>query len=79
MAVTDGQDWAKIYTGLYTISKEKASRSPEKPVFKLDGQDKYIYFNPDNVGWRIGILEHLSGANEGGYWFSSNSFSIFTS
>ena len=46
-------------TGTYIISEEKASKSPNKPVYKLEGQDRFIYYHPDGAGWRIGRKEHL--------------------
>ena len=46
-------------TGTYIISQEKASKSPNKPVYKLEGQDRFIYYHPDGAGWRIGRKEHL--------------------
>ena len=46
-------------TGTYIISQEKASKSPNQPVYKLKGQDRFIYYHPDGAGWRIGRKEHL--------------------
>ena len=60
-----GDDWASV-TGTYIISNEKASKAPDKPVYKLEGEDRYIYYSPTNgYGWRIGAKEHLSGEKEG--------------
>ena len=53
-----GDAWASV-TGTYLISEEKASKSPNKPVYKLEGQDRFIYYHPDGAGWRIGRKEHL--------------------
>merc|ERR1712048_1199009 len=68
-----GSDYASC-TGIYFISKEKASRSPDRPVYKMLGFDRFIYFTPSfDFGWRIGAREHLStGENKGRYYFKSN-------
>ena len=64
-------------TGSYIISEERASKSPDKPVYKLEGKDKYIYHNPDMTGWRIGKKNRLSGEKEGYTWYRSKfSFTI---
>jgi len=66
-----GDSWAEC-TGTYVITTEKASKAPDKPVYKLQGQDRYIYFNPNfGAGWRIGRKIHLSGKNEGRFWYRS--------
>ena len=62
-------------TGIYVITTEKASKAPDKPVYKLEGQDRYIYFNPGFEGWRIGTKNALYGKDEGLYWYRSKSFS----
>ena len=59
------------YTGSYLISEEKASKSPNKPVYKLEGEDKYIYYYPDSDGWLVGSKSDLSGENEGDSWYQS--------
>ena len=69
-----GDDWGEC-TGIYVITTEKASKAPDKPVYKLQGQDRYIYFNPNGDGWRIGEKIDLSGKDEGLYWYRSKSFS----
>ena len=51
--------------------------SPEKPVYKLEGKDYYIYFNPGKIGWRIGKEINLSGENEGQFLFKSEFFIVF--
>ena len=68
-----GDDWASV-TGTYSIVDEKASKSPDMPVYKLVGGDRYVYFNPNGEGWRIGKKERLSGENEGKHWYRSKSF-----
>ena len=62
------------YTGSYLISKENAASSPNKPVFKLEGEDMYIYYYPGIAGWRIGAKINLSGEKEGGYFLASKSY-----
>ena len=60
-------------TGSYLLSKEKALLSPEKPVYKLEGKDRYIFFNPGSSGWRISTLKNLSGKNMNDYMYASKS------
>ena len=63
-------------TGIYVLSVKKASRSPDRPVYKKIGFDRFIYFYPSSNGWRIGRRAALSaGENEGEFWFESKSFS----
>ena len=66
-------------TGTYIISNEKASKSPDKPVYKLEGQDRYIYYNPGGDGWRIARKERLSGEKEGLHYYASKNFIPFLS
>ena len=73
-----GDDWESV-TGTYIISNEKASKSPDKPVYKLEGQDRFIYYNPEGAGWRIGKKERLSGEKEGYYYYYSKNFIPFLS
>ena len=50
----------------------RSSQSPEKPVYKLESRDRFIYFNPSSEGWRIGNEENLlPGEKEGASWFQS--------
>ena len=65
-----GHPW-KGCTGTYIIDEKKASKSPEKPIYKREGLDRYIYFNPSSIGWRLGRAVHLSGEDEGSYYFGS--------
>ena len=74
LTVTAGDDWMGC-TGTYVITTEKASKAPDKPVYKLQGQDRYIYFNPGGAGWAIGAKINLSGKTEGDHWYRSKSFS----
>ena len=71
--IVTGDDWASV-TGTYVISDETASKAPERPVYKLVGQDRYVYFNPGGAGWRIGTKKRLSGETEGWYMYQSKSF-----
>ena len=73
-----GDDYASA-TGTYIISNEKASKSPNKPVYKLQGEDRYIYYNPGGNGWRISDKVDLSGDTEGSAWYTSKNFIPFLS
>ena len=69
-----GDDWADV-TGTYIISNETASKYPDKPVYKLEGQDRFIFFTLRKfTGWCIGAKEHLSGDTEGQYYYASKNF-----
>ena len=69
-----GDDWADV-TGTYIISNETASKYPDKPVYKLEGQDRFIFFTLRNLtGWCIGAKEHLLGKTEGQYYYASKNF-----
>merc|ERR1712129_358209 len=66
-----GDDWASV-TGTYIISNEKASKFPDKPVYKLEGQDRFIYYTLlIGAGWCIGAKEWLSGELEGLHYYKS--------
>ena len=69
-----GDDFGSV-TGTYIISNEKASKAPDKPVYKLEGQDRFIYYALRNGhGWCIGKKEFLSGETEGLYAYNSKNF-----
>ena len=57
--VVTGDDYGSV-TGSYFISEEKSSSSPEKPTYKLDGMDRYIFFYPSKKGWREGRYEGMT-------------------
>ena len=58
--------------GMYTITDDKASKAPERPVWKKAGYDRVIFFTPTaGYGWRLGRRGALSGEKEGNYWFKS--------
>ena len=67
-----GDDWESV-TGTYIISNEKASKSPDKPVYKLEGQDSFIYYSPSK-----GENEKVdsSSETEGLSYYSSKNFII---
>ena len=65
-----GSEWFNC-TGTYLISEKIATKSKTKPVYKLEGQDWYIYFNPGGNGWRIGEEINLVGEKEGQSLFKS--------
>ena len=66
-----GDDYASV-TGTYLISEEKASKALDKPVYKLEGKDRFIYYSTIGAGWCIGAKEQLSGETEGLYYYRSN-------
>ena len=71
-------DDAGSVTGTYIISNEKASKFPNKPVYKLEGQDRFIYYALRNGnGWCIGAKEQLSGETEGLFYYRSKNFIPF--
>ena len=75
-----GDDYASA-TGTYLISEEKVSKSPNTPVYKLQGKDRYIYYSPSwGAGWRIGAKEDLSAGETEGYskYRSKNIFSFLS-
>ena len=55
--------------GTYTISNEKASKAPERPVWKKAGWDRYILFMPNIDGWTIGYRISLSPSKVVGNYF----------
>ena len=74
-----GDDYASV-TGTYIISNEKASKSPNKPVYKLEGKDRFIFYDPsDGDGWRIGAKEGLSGETKDYSYYRSKNFIPFLS
>ena len=78
LTVTGDDAWS--VTGTYIISNEKASKSPNKPVYKLEGQDRFIYYTLRNgAGWCIGGKVELSGETEGLYYYRSKNFIPFLS
>ena len=54
--------------GTYFISGEKSRLAPERPTYKLDGKDRYIFYWPDDQGWRVGRLNWL---RTGERWYRS--------
>ena len=74
-----GDDYGSV-TGTYLISEEKASKSPDKPVYKLVGEDRYIYYSPTKgEGWRLAVKRDLAGETEGYYYYRSKKFISFLS
>ena len=61
--------------GSYLV--DEAFSSKDKPVYKLVGQDRYIFFNPEKLGWFIGTKEGLnSQVEDKTYYESEPSFTI---
>ena len=73
VAVPTGVEYASsLYVnccGLYYMTGDKSSGSPNFPVYKHFDEDRYIYKHPSSEGWRIGKKEHLSGKSYGSHWF----------
>ena len=44
------------YTDEYHITSRKVDGSSQKPIYKLISGDEYIYYLPDEFGWRIGDI-----------------------
>ena len=58
-------------TGTYQKCEEKSSHAKNRPVYKLDGENRYIYYYPNSKGWRIGTKDDLNGKKSGQYFFAS--------
>ena len=59
-------------TGTYNLNRYgKSSSAPSRPVYKLDGQDRYIFYFQPKEEWRIGKKENLK---DGEYFYSSEPF-----
>ena len=64
-----GDDDSKGIDGTYFISNITADKAPHKPTYKHEKMNRFIYYYPDEYGWRIGEYESLlPGTMEG--WFS---------
>ena len=61
--------------GTYFLSDEKAASAPKNSVWKLDGNDRYIFNPGDEAGWRIGNKECLTTNN---LFYASKSISILS-
>ena len=62
-------------SGIFFITKEKASRSPSRPVYKKQGYDRFIFHNPGR-SWFIGAhVDLFPGENGGSFFFKGKSFS----
>ena len=53
------------------ISDEVATKAPNDPVWKLEGEDIYVFNTGSDEGWRIGDKVSLS---DGSYFFTSKIF-----
>ena len=50
------------YNGNYiVVTEEKIGSSTEKPVYKHVRYDMYVFYYPDNDGWRIGGRDSFKG------------------
>ena len=58
--------------GSYLV--DEAFSSKDKPVYKLVGQDRYIFFNPEKFGWFIGTKEGYISHVEGNTFYYSESY-----
>ena len=62
-------------SGIFFITKEKASRSPSRPVYKKQGYDRFIFYYPGR-SWFIGArVDLFPGKNGGSFFFKGKSFS----
>ena len=50
------------------ISDEVATEAPNDPVWKLEGEDMYVFNNGSDAGWRIGDKDSLT---DGSFFFKS--------
>ena len=66
-----------IYTGTYMITNERASKSPNKPVFKMDGGDRYLFHYPNNNGWIISDKTALLADTNPDYFFKSKFVKLY--
>ena len=44
------------YTDMYHITSRKVDGGSDKPIYKPVSGDEYIYYLPDEFGWRIGDI-----------------------
>lgn len=64
--------------GTYYISEEKSLLAPDRPTYKLDDMNRYIYYWPDddarNTGdWRVGkVTSLIEGPEFGAYLYHSS-------
>ena len=73
--LTVSGDWLadfEEFNGTYMITNERANQSTDKPVYKLDGKERFIFYDPDN-GWMISSGLGLKPKNSLDYWFKSRS------
>ena len=69
--LVSGDDFLNC-TGYYHITFERSSGSPNLPVYKLVGGNRYIYFHSsDTHGWRIGQKDGLEGQNADQFFYAS--------
>jgi hypothetical protein len=67
---SDLKDCVGTYRRTYCIHREVSSATT-RPVYKLEGKNRYIYWNPSPSGWRIGGYNNLAGHTNGNFWFKS--------
>ena len=60
-------------TGTYIINNENSSLSLNEPVYKLEGQDSFIYYSPSKVE---NEKVASSGETDGVSYYSSKNFNI---
>ena len=68
--IVSGSDLSNC-TGTYFKCEEKSSAAKIRPVYKLEGKNRYIYFYPNSKGWRIGDKNGLAGEKAGEYFYAS--------
>merc|ERR1712051_592034 len=72
---SDAKDCIGTYRRTYCIHREVSSATT-RPVYKLEGKNRYIYWNPSPSGWRIGGYNNLAGHTNGNFWFKSRFFNL---
>ena len=50
------ENGTKTQTDTYRITNKTFVGATQKPIYKLDCGDLFIYYFPDAYGWRIGDL-----------------------
>ena len=58
-------------TGTYNFNNKNSSLSPNEPVYKLEGQDRFNYYSPSE-----GEKVDLSGETDGHSYYSGKNFII---
>ncbi len=57
--------------GQYVITNDHVDWAPERPVYRHENKDRYIFWNAHGLGWSIGKKDYLT---TGSHWHRSKSF-----